>query len=73
MNGTQFRQIRRNLDYSQTELAQMLGVTRQTVWAWESGKAPLPKYAAIAISTFHPRLYTSSENLTVSNVEKSVV
>lgn len=32
-------------------LAELIGVTREAVWAWESGKNKIPKMAEIAIQT----------------------
>jgi DNA-binding transcriptional regulator YiaG len=33
------RRLRRQLGVSQSGLGRMLGVTKQTVWLWESGRA----------------------------------
>lgn len=37
------RQLREDLALTQTELGKMLGVTKQTIWGWESGNVyPYP-------------------------------
>jgi DNA-binding XRE family transcriptional regulator len=42
--------LRARLCWSQTHLAQELGVSRSTVARWETGQRPLPAMAAMALS-----------------------
>jgi transcriptional regulator with XRE-family HTH domain len=38
------------------ELAQLLGVTRTSLWRWESGKQPAPKWLVLALEGIEKRL-----------------
>lgn len=43
MNNTEFRLIREELHLSQTELAELWGVSLRTVQRWEKGDFPVPE------------------------------
>lgn len=45
MTSTDLKSIRTGLGWSQTRLAQELGVTRNTVTRWEMGLHPIPPIA----------------------------
>jgi len=42
MTGKRFRQIRRKLGLSQSQLAKLLGVWPNTVAIWDRGEKPIP-------------------------------
>ena len=45
MVGTNIKKMREEQSFSIQEVANYLGVRRETVWHWETGKAkPKPKY-----------------------------
>ena len=46
MNAATFQQWREGLDLSATECAHLLGVTRRTIWMWETERSPLPANVA---------------------------
>lgn len=41
MTGEELRAARIRAGYSQTALAKLIGVSRQTIWYWEHGKYPI--------------------------------
>ena len=43
------KQLRCTAGLGQTELAERLGVSRQTIWAWEKGKRDIPTPQAKAL------------------------
>ena len=47
MTPAEFRKVRRMLDLTQQQLADMLGVTSQTIYLWERKGPPLVAQAAI--------------------------
>jgi DNA-binding transcriptional regulator YiaG len=49
MDGPQFRFLRKELDMSQRQIAQLLGVTEQTVSLWERARSPVPQPADILL------------------------
>jgi DNA-binding transcriptional regulator YiaG len=46
MDDAQFRDILDRLSLTATETAELLGVTRQAVWLWETGRRTVPDYIA---------------------------
>lgn len=50
MNAKELRRRRRAVDLSQEELANALGVSRQTVWDYEKGNREIPRPFEIAFS-----------------------
>lgn len=44
-----FRAKRQALGYSQTGLAELIGVTREHVNKWESGRKMIPRYATLIL------------------------
>jgi len=53
---TTFAQLRRDFGLTQRELAQLLGVARNTVARWEIGLSRPPKIAELALRALRPRL-----------------
>jgi DNA-binding XRE family transcriptional regulator len=50
MTPERFKMLRVNKTVmTQTELGDFLGVSRQAVWAWEKGRAPIPRAVAIVL------------------------
>jgi transcriptional regulator with XRE-family HTH domain len=49
MTPEEFRAARAALGLSQAKMAQRLGVEGNTVWRWEKGTHPIPKWAAIIV------------------------
>lgn len=43
MKPDEFKTARQRLDWTQSRLAQVLGLTRETVNRYESGKLPIPQ------------------------------
>lgn len=54
MNG--FAQLRKEFRLTQRELAELLGVARNTVARWEVGLVKPPKIAEVALRALRPRL-----------------
>lgn len=53
---TRFAQLRKDFDLTQRELAELLGVARNTVARWEVGLVNPPKIAELALRALRPRL-----------------
>jgi len=51
-----FAQLRKEFDLTQRELADLLGVARNTVARWEIGLSKPPKIAELALRALRPRL-----------------
>ena len=51
-----FAQLRSDFGLTQRELAQLLGVTRNTVARWEVGLSKAPRIAELALCALRPRL-----------------
>jgi DNA-binding transcriptional regulator YiaG len=51
MEGKELKTIRKELNLTQTELADILGVKMNTVYRWESGILEVPKYITLAMQT----------------------
>lgn len=51
MEGKELKKIRKELNLTQTELADILGVKMNTVYRWESGILDVPKYIELAMQT----------------------
>lgn len=51
MEGKELKQKRENLELTQTELANILGVKMNTVYRWESGILSVPKSIELAMET----------------------
>jgi DNA-binding transcriptional regulator YiaG len=51
-----FAQLRKDFDLTQRELAELLGVARNTVARWEIGLVKPPKIADVALRALRPRL-----------------
>lgn len=49
MEGKELKTLRKELNLTQTELADILGVKMNTVYRWESGILDVPKYIALAM------------------------
>ena len=43
MTADEFRAIRKTKGMTQTALAQAMGISRQSVWNYETGKQPIPR------------------------------
>lgn len=50
MNRKEFRRRRRAIDLTQEDLADSLGVTRQTIWDYEKGNREIPRAFEIAFA-----------------------
>ena len=61
MEGKELKQKRENLELTQTELADILGVKMNTVYRWESGILSVPKSIELAMETVL-RNYEPTEN-----------
>lgn len=48
--GTRLREERERLGYSQPKLGELLGVTKQTVFAWETGRTAPDGFHLMALS-----------------------
>jgi DNA-binding XRE family transcriptional regulator len=53
MTGTQLKWRRVRLDWTQEQLAKTLGIARNTVARYESGRLPIPKLVALAIENVY--------------------
>lgn len=53
---SKFAQLRSDFGLTQRELAQLLGVSRNTVARWEVGLSRAPKIAELALSALRARL-----------------
>jgi len=51
MTKRQFKMLRKSIDFSQTKLAQEMGVTLRTISRWERGGFPIPRIAELALRT----------------------
>ena len=51
MEGTELKNKRENLELTQTELADILGVKMNTVYRWESGILSVPQSIELAMET----------------------
>ena len=51
MEGTELKKKREKLGFTQTELADILGVKMNTVYRWESGILSVPKSIELAMET----------------------
>ena len=49
IEGVELKFARKALDLSQPELAQLLGVTTETVCRWETGKEPFKRQTQLAV------------------------
>ncbi len=49
MEGTELKNKRENLELTQTELADILGVKINTVYRWDSGILSVPKSIELAM------------------------
>jgi len=49
MLPVELQRIRAKLHLSQADLAESIGVERQTVWRWETGAVSIPKIAELAL------------------------
>jgi len=54
--GSKFVQFRTEFDLTQKQLAELLGVARNTVARWEVGLVKPPKIAELALEGLRPRL-----------------
>ena len=54
MTPAEFRQIRKDLKLTQSQLAEKLGVHPITISHYETGATPIPLAIAIAAQTFRP-------------------
>ncbi len=43
MTADEFRTIRKAKNMTQTALAKAMGISRQSVWNYETGKQPIPR------------------------------
>ena len=46
MTAAQYRATRERLELTRPEIAELLGVHRQSVWLWETGERTVPAYIA---------------------------
>ncbi len=51
MEGKELKKIRKELNLTQTDLADILGVKMNTVYRWESGILDVPKSIGLAMQT----------------------
>ncbi len=51
MTKRQFKILRQSIGFSQTKLAQEMGVTLRTISRWERGGFPIPRIAELALPT----------------------
>jgi DNA-binding transcriptional regulator YiaG len=56
-----FTSLRRDFNLTQRELAELLGVARNTVARWEAGLVEPPKIAELAVQALRPRLRKRAE------------
>lgn len=61
MTGEQLKKIRKKFGQTQTELAEMLGVSRNTVTRWETDDQPIPSYLHLALAELSRRLEDKKE------------
>ena len=47
MAPDEFKALRKAAGYSQAQFARLLGLTRNTVYFWERGTTPVPKWAVL--------------------------
>ena len=50
MNAAQFHEVMTRLDLSQRQMAERLGLARNTANAYAAGKQAIPRYIALACS-----------------------
>ncbi len=70
MNG--LKTIRRQCNFSLSELANTFGVTRQAISAWENGKKPIPKQRREQIAEFFGIEEKYLEEITVKQREEII-
>jgi len=71
LSGEEIRFLRNEMLMSQSTLAQLLGVTEQTVLRWEKGKTTIPKSAEFLVRLlYHEYLHDKEGNL--SNMLKKI-
>ena len=51
MNNVEFAQLRKQLGYTQSELADLMGRSRATVSRWENGEDPIDPLAALGLES----------------------
>jgi transcriptional regulator with XRE-family HTH domain len=55
VSAKEFKRLRRNKGYSQSQLARILKVTVRTVSRWENGKRKVPHIAIMALASLRPQ------------------
>jgi DNA-binding XRE family transcriptional regulator len=63
MNGTDLKEWRKRLSFSQDKAATEIGCARRSIQEWEKGVRPVPRYIALAcaalalgVTDYPPRL-----------------
>lgn len=56
MQEYNFRNARKKLGISQAKMAEAFGVAACTVWRWEHGRCPVPKWVPLALIGLDQRL-----------------
>lgn len=57
LTGEEFKLKRKELGISIKDFAEFIGVSRQTVFNWEKGLVPLPKYAVISLDSLCDKVW----------------
>ena len=55
MNGAELREKRKELNMTQTELAEALGVSMNSVARWERDEVPIAPYLHLALEQIKPK------------------
>jgi DNA-binding transcriptional regulator YiaG len=55
MTNKEFSTLRKQLHYSQTELALIMNKSRATISRWENGEKPIDHLAVLCIGTLPPK------------------
>jgi DNA-binding transcriptional regulator YiaG len=51
MTPASLKRLRRTLQLSQAQFGAKVGVTKTSVYCWESGRTPIPHWLAFAVAT----------------------
>lgn len=57
LTGEEFKLKRKELGILIQDFAEFIGVSRQTVWNWEKGLVPLPKYAEVLLDSLWDKVW----------------
>jgi DNA-binding XRE family transcriptional regulator len=60
MTPATLKRLRRTLQLSQAQFGAQIGVTKTSIYMWESGRTPIPHWLKFAVATIsHPKAGTA--------------